>query len=85
LWGGKKDALVGQILDEKNSNCHISTTGSKSSHIKGLLMFSTFISCLSSQIWLNLFGYDHQFGYITKLQKKKKKLLRIYHKENEIK
>jgi len=58
---------------KKNSNCHISTTGSKSSHIKGLLMFSTFISSLSSQIWLNLFGDDHKVGYIKKLPKKKKK------------
>jgi hypothetical protein len=68
---GKKDSLVGQILDQKKSNCHISTTGSKSSHIRGLLMFSTFISCLSSQIWQNVFGADRQFGYITKLPEKK--------------
>jgi hypothetical protein len=72
LWKKKKDALIGQILEEIFYNCHIYTTSSKSSHIKGLLMFSTFISCLSSQIWLNLFGDDHQFGCITKLQKNKK-------------
>jgi hypothetical protein len=80
-----KNAPIGQILEEKNSNCHISTTGSKSSHIKRLLMFSTFISCLSSQIWLNLFGDDHEVSYIKKLQKKTKKQQRICHKENKIK
>lgn len=51
-------------------------------------MFSTFISCLSSQIWLNLFGDDHEVGYIKKLpkkNKKRKKEQRIYHKENKIK
>jgi hypothetical protein len=37
---------------------------------------------LSSQIWLNLLWYDPQFGYITKIEEKKKepKLVGFYFK-----